>query len=45
MDTLYKSGKINAVVAVVAVLLSGLAIWLFVTDRRLSRLERELNKR
>ena len=41
VNTMYQSGKINAVVAVVAVVLSGLAIWLFTMDRRLRKLEGE----
>ena len=40
VDTLYGSGKINTVVAVVAVILIGLGAWLFFLDRRITKLER-----
>lgn len=40
VDTLYGSGKINTVIAVVAVILLGLAFWLFRLDRRIARLEK-----
>ncbi|MBV6405002.1 MAG: hypothetical protein IT228_05750 [Flavobacteriales bacterium] len=39
-DTLYASGRMYAVIAVVAVVLLGLAAWMAAFDRRLSRLER-----
>lgn len=42
VDTMYKSGKINAVVAVVTVIIAGLATWLFLMDRRLKRMENEV---
>lgn len=45
VETMYKSGKINTVVAVVAVLITGLATWMFVMDRKVSRLEKDMNKR
>ena len=45
VETMYKSGKINTVVAVVAVLITGLAAWMFVMDRKVSRLEKDMNKR
>lgn len=45
VETMYKSGKINTVVAVVAVLITGLATWMFVMDRRVSRMEKDMNKR
>lgn len=41
-ETMYGSGKINTVVAVVAVLLIGLAIWLFSMDRRIRKMEQEV---
>jgi type IV secretory pathway VirB2 component (pilin) len=41
VETMYRSGKINTVVAVVAVVLAGLATWMFLMDQRLRRLERE----
>lgn len=40
VDTLYASGKINTVIAVVAVILLGLAFWLIRLDRRIARLEK-----
>jgi type IV secretory pathway VirB2 component (pilin) len=45
VETMYKSGKINTVVAVVAVLITGLATWMFVMDRKVSRMEKDMNKR
>jgi len=45
VETMYKSGKINTVVAVVAVLITGLAAWMFMMDRKVSRLEKDMNKR
>lgn len=38
-ETMFRSGKINVVVAVVAVILAGLATWLFLLDRRVKRME------
>ena len=43
-ETMYHSGKINTVIAVVAVLLIGLAAWLFSMDRRIKRMEQDLKK-
>jgi uncharacterized protein HemX len=45
VETMYKSGKINSVVAVVAVLIAGLAAWMFVMDRKVRRMEQEQQKR
>lgn len=45
VDTMYKSGKINGVMAVVAVLIAGLAAWMFVMDRKVRRMEQEQQKR
>lgn len=36
---LYGNGKINAVIAVIAVILLGIGVWLYRQDRRLKRLE------
>jgi type IV secretory pathway VirB2 component (pilin) len=44
VDTLYGSGKINTVIAVVTVILLGLFLWLFRQDRRISRLENHHQK-
>jgi hypothetical protein len=38
-NTLYGNGKINAVIAVIAVILLGIGVWLYRQDRRLKRLE------
>jgi hypothetical protein len=43
-ETMYHSGKINTVIAVVAVLLIGLAAWMFSMDRRIKKMEQELKK-
>lgn len=43
-DSLYRGAKINAVVAVVAVIITGLAFWMFRLDRRISTMERERSK-
>lgn len=42
VETMYKSGKINTVVAVVSVLIVGLATWMFLLDRKLRRMEDEM---
>lgn len=41
---MYHSGKINTVIAVVSVLLVGLAVWLFSMDRRIRTMEQDLKK-
>ena len=38
-ETLYASGKMNTVIAVVIVLLTALLAWMFILDRRIKRLE------
>jgi uncharacterized protein HemX len=38
-ESLHGNGKINTVIAVVAIILLGIGIWLFVQDRKLTRLE------
>jgi uncharacterized membrane protein YdbT with pleckstrin-like domain len=43
-ETMFSSGKINAVVAVVAVIMIGLVSWLIRMDRRLARMERAHDK-
>lgn len=40
-STLYGNGKINVVVAVVAVIILGIGFWLWRMDRRISKLERK----
>lgn len=43
-EQLYHSGKINTVIAVVAVILGGIGLWLFLTDRRIARMESRMKK-
>ena len=38
-DTLYGSGKMNTVIAVVMILITALLVWMFIMDRRIKRLE------
>ena len=40
-DTMRSSGKIYVVVAVIAIIFAGLAIYLFSIDRRLKKIEKE----
>ncbi|WP_345951723.1 MULTISPECIES: CcmD family protein [unclassified Mucilaginibacter] len=42
-DAMRSSGKIYVVIATIAIVFVGLAIYLFVMDRRLSRLEKHNN--
>lgn len=41
-NSLYGNGKINTVVAVVAVIILGIGVWLWAQDRRLSRMEEKM---
>jgi hypothetical protein len=41
-ETMFRSGKINVVVAVVSVILLGLATWLFMMDRRVKKMEERM---
>lgn len=43
-DNLYGGGKMNAVVAVVTLIIAGIGLWLWAQDRRLKRLEEKMNK-
>lgn len=43
-ETMFASGKINTVVAVVSVVLLGLCGWMFAMDVKLRKLERRLKK-
>ena len=43
-ETMYASGKINTVVAVVAAVLIGLAVWMFLMDRNVRRMEDRMKK-
>ncbi len=40
-QSLYGNGKINAVVAVVAVIILGIGLWMWRMDRRIASLEKE----
>ena len=40
-STLYGNGKINVVVAVIAVIILGIGFWLWRMDRRISGLEKD----
>lgn len=39
-DVMRENGKIYVVVAVIAILFSGIVYWLFTTEKRLNRLEK-----
>jgi len=41
-DSLYGNGKINAVVAVVAVIILGIGLWMWTQDRRITRMEEKM---
>lgn len=43
-ETLFRSGKMMTVVLCVAVILVGLAIWMWRLDRRIGRMEKDLKK-
>lgn len=43
-ETMFASGKINTVVAVVSVVLLGLAGWMFAMDLKLRKLEKRIRK-
>ena len=43
-DKLYGGGKMNAVVAVVGVIVIGIGLWMWMQDRRLKRMEDRLNE-
>ena len=38
-ETLYASGKMNTVIAVIMVLMLSLLVWMFILDRRIKKLE------
>jgi len=42
---MFASGKINSVVMVVAVVLLGIAVWMFTLDRRIGKMERDVNNK
>jgi len=43
-DTMYAEGKINVVIAVVAIIFLGLMFFLWNTDRKVKKLEQEFKK-
>ncbi|HEY9559958.1 MAG TPA: CcmD family protein [Anseongella sp.] len=43
-DAMRQSGKIYVVVAVIAVIFIGLAIYLFTLDKKISKIEKQSNK-
>lgn len=44
-ETMHSSGKINVVVAVIGVILLGMFIYLFMIDRKVSRVEKQIDKK
>ncbi len=44
-DTMRSSGKIYVIVAIILIVLTGLMLYLFLLDRKISRIERELDKK
>ena len=44
-DNFRNEGKIYVVVAVAAVILSGIFVYLFMLDRKVTKIENELNKK
>jgi hypothetical protein len=44
-DTFRAEGKIYVVVAIVLIVLAGLITYLFVLDRKITRLEKEVNRK
>jgi len=43
-ETMFASGKMNTVVAVVTVVLLGLCAWMFAMDMKLRRMEKRMKK-
>lgn len=41
-NSLYGNGKINTVVAVVAVIILGIGLWMWTQDRRIARMEKRI---
>ncbi len=44
-DTLRAEGKIYVIVGIILIVLAGLFLYLFLLDRKVSRIEKELNKK
>lgn len=43
-DEMRASGKIYVVVGIILIVLAGLLVYLFMTDRKLTRIEQQLNQ-
>lgn len=43
-DTLRAEGKIYVIVGIILIVLAGLFVYLFLLDRKVSRIEKSLNK-
>ena len=43
-DALADNSKLNVVAAVVSVIILGMGIWMFVMDRKLSRMEKRMDQ-
>jgi CcmD family protein len=44
-DALYQSGKIYVVIIVIAVIFAGILTYLILLDRKISKLEKEINEK
>jgi CcmD family protein len=44
-DTFYKEGKIYVVIAIFSIVLLGLAFYLFLIERKVKKLEEQLNQK
>ena len=44
-ETMHSSGKINVVIAVIAIILLGFFIYLFLIDRKVGRLEKRIESK
>lgn len=44
-DTFFQSGKIKVVIAVAAIILLGLLVYVFTIDRKVSRIEKRLKEK
>lgn len=44
-ETMHSSGKINVVIAVIGVILLGFFIYLFMIDRKVGRLEKQIESK
>ena len=44
-ETMHSSGKINVVIAVIAIILLGFFIYLFLIDKKVGRLEKQIDSK